>query len=132
MTMSDGQNEAAEAPVEVPTETNSGWSGTANIIYILYLVGFVIPLTALVGLIMAYMNRGGGNEGADTHFTFQIRTFWIGFLMMLVGVVLSFVLIGYLVLLLWFVWTLIRVITGMQKLGRREPVANPKGWGFTA
>jgi uncharacterized membrane protein len=107
-------------------------TGTANLIYILYIVGFFVPLTTLAGVVMAYLNRGGGDEIADTHFTFQIRTFWIGFLAMVVGTVLSLVLVGYLVILLWLVWTLVRIISGMQKLGRGERVADPTAWGFMA
>jgi len=107
--------------------------GSANLIYVLYLAGLFFPITALVGVILAYINRGKGQDPVlDSHFTFQIRTFWIGLLAMVVGGLLLLVLIGYLLLLAWVVWTLTRVITGLQALGRDQPVARVTSWGFTA
>ncbi|WP_299439231.1 hypothetical protein [uncultured Rhodospira sp.] len=107
--------------------------GSANLIYILYLAGLFFPITALVGVILAYINRGKARDTVlGSHFTFQIRTFWIGLLAMVVGGLLSLILIGYLLLLAWVVWMLTRVITGMQALGRNQPVARVASWGFTA
>src|SRR5258708_39589824 len=53
-------------------------AATANIVYILYLVGLIVPMTPIVGLIMAYVNYGDAPEWVQSHYRFQIRTFWIG------------------------------------------------------
>src|SRR4051794_34155120 len=59
---------------------NPAEGDTAKLIYILYLASLIVGVTAIVGLIMAYVNRGGAPEWVETHYRLQIRTFWIGLL----------------------------------------------------
>jgi hypothetical protein len=68
----------------VVTGSDRGKSA-ANIDYVLYIVGFFIPLVALVGVIMAYINRGDANDIYRTQFNFQIRLFWRGILFWVAG-----------------------------------------------
>ncbi|NLG74719.1 MAG: hypothetical protein GX535_00625, partial [Xanthomonadaceae bacterium] len=49
----------------------------AKIIYVLYLVGLLTALTSLVGVVMAYIYRDEAPDWLKTHYTFQIRTFWL-------------------------------------------------------
>ena len=100
----------------------------ANIVYILYLVSLVVGVTGIVGVIMAYINRDGAPGWVQTHYTFQIRTFWIGFLFVFVGAILTLLLIGWLVLLAWVVWLIVRVVKGMKYLGEGRAVPNPETW----
>jgi uncharacterized membrane protein len=100
----------------------------ANLVYILYLVGLIVGVTSLVGVIMAYINRGEAPEWVKTHFTYQIRTFWIGLLYGFIGVVTIWILIGFLILLFVAVWWIIRCVKGMKAIERGEPVANPATW----
>jgi uncharacterized membrane protein len=108
----------------------SSTAGTAKIIYILYLVNIVVPFTGLVGVIMAYLNQKDADEMLKTHFRFQIRTFWIGLLYIFIGALLSVVLIGYLVLLFYVVWLIVRCVKGMQVLDKNEAHPNPVSWMF--
>src|SRR5215470_8720809 len=80
---------------------------TANIVYILYLVGLVVGITSLVGLIMAYVNRSGAPEWVQTHYRFQIRTFWIGLLYTVIGVVTLIIIIGWFIFLFVAIWMII-------------------------
>ena len=104
--------------------------GNVQVIYVLYLVGFVVAITHLVAVIMAYISRGKGEAWLDSHYTYQIRTFWIGLLYGLIGAVLAFVVIGFLVWLALVVWVIVRCIKGLQAANRREPIANPTTWMF--
>ena len=101
---------------------------TANLVYILYLVGLVVGITGIVGLIMAYMNRSAAPAWVQSHYTFQIRTFWIGVLGSVIGIALSFILIGFLVLAAVAIWFIIRCVKGMQYVGRREADPKPESW----
>jgi uncharacterized membrane protein len=103
---------------------------TAKIIYILYLVGLATGITALVGVVLAYVKRDEAPEWLRTHYRFQIRTFWIGLLYCVLGGILSMVLIGFLVLLFWAIWLIIRVIKGFKHLELRESVPNYETWMF--
>jgi len=104
--------------------------GNVQVIYILYLVGFVVAVTHLVAVVMAYLGRGKGEAWLDSHYTYQIRTFWIGLLYGLVSVVLVFALIGFVLMPLVAIWVVVRCIKGLQAAGRREPIANPATWLF--
>lgn len=104
--------------------------GTAKIIYILYLVGILFGITGVIGVIMAYINRSDAPDWLKSHYQYQIRTFWIGGLYLLIGVILTFVIIGYLVILFWVVWLIVRCIKGMKALDRKEAHPNPTGWMF--
>jgi uncharacterized membrane protein len=103
-------------------------ASNAQIIYILYLVSLVVGVTSIVGVIMAYVYRGEAPEWLRSHYRFQIRTFWIGLLYVVLGMLLSVVLIGFLLLLFWLIWLILRCVKGMQQLERREPIADIETW----
>ncbi len=127
----------SEQPQEnSPLETSSNTTPSmpvsttaATIIYVLYLANILIPFTSLVGVIMAYINKGDGNF-LDSHYQFQIRTFWIGLLYIVIGILLMFIFIGYLVLLFTVIWLIVRAAKGLKYLGKQEPVPNPTSWMF--
>jgi uncharacterized membrane protein len=104
--------------------------GKANVqlIYVLYLFGFIVGITPLIGVVIAYLNRGKAGGWVESHYTWQIRTFWIGLLFSLVSLILTFVFIGILLFVLTAVWMIVRCIVGLQKAGNEEPVANPQSW----
>ena len=116
-----------------------------SIIYGLYLAGFVSGgLTAIAGVIMAYVAMGSAPEWARTHYRFQVWTFWIGLLLMLVlipfviawvvtGAILSIVGIGILMLIATvlvlaapFVWFLARCAVGLSYSVQSQPYPRPQ------
>jgi uncharacterized membrane protein len=105
-----------------PGQTN------ALVVYVLYLVGFVIGITGLIGLVIAYVNRGKAGGFVETHYTWQIRTFWIGLLYALISAVLMLVAIGFVLAFAVAVWFIVRCIMGIQALQRGEPIKNPQSW----
>jgi uncharacterized membrane protein len=100
----------------------------AKIVYILYLVSIAVGVTGLIGVIMAYVYRQDAPDWLQSHYRFQIRTFWIGLLYVLVGVLLTAVLIGFLVLLFWVIWLILRCVKGMQQLDNNQPVSGELSW----
>ena len=105
-------------------------TGQAKVIYVLYLAGFVVGVTPLIGVVMAYLAKGEAPEWLDTHYRYQIRTFWIAFLYTFVSVLLTVILIGILGLLATAVWLIVRCIKGFQALDRGEPIENVATWMF--
>jgi uncharacterized membrane protein len=99
-----------------------------QIVYVLYLAGFAIGITPLIGLIIAYMNRGKAGGLVDTHYTYAIRTFWIGLLYSLVAMLLMLLLIGFVILFAVVIWVVVRCVIGLQKASNDEPIANPESW----
>ena len=104
--------------------------GLALIVYILYLVGFLTGVSAVVGLIMATMQIERADPVSRSHFRFQIRTFWIGLLFVAAGAITLYIGIGALILLWWVAWTAIRCVKGLLLLNAGEPVAQPESWLF--
>jgi uncharacterized membrane protein len=102
----------------------------ALIVYILYFVGYFTGVTAIIGVIMAHVQVDSADPMLATHYRFQIRTFWIGLLYLAVGVVLSLIVIGAVVLLWWFIWSLIRNIKGVLALNELRPIGDPGSWLF--
>ena len=106
-------------------------SQLALVVYILYLVSYAVSgITAVVGVIIAHIQVNEADPIQATHYQFQIRTFWIGLMYMVIGCILAFVLVGFLVLLWWFIWTLVRNIKGLLALNENRPIANPTSWMF--
>ena len=113
-----------------PISTNPGESGNANLIYILYLAGLVVGVTAIVGVVMAYMAKDAAPDWLKSHYHNQINIFWKGLVYSLVGIILAFILIGFLVLLFARVWYIVRIVKGMQSVSKGEAYPNPSSWGF--
>ncbi|WP_192359808.1 DUF4870 family protein [Mesorhizobium mediterraneum] len=103
-------------------------STNALVIYILYLASLVIGVTGIVGIVLAYINRGKAGGFVESHYTFLIRTFWIGLLYALISAVLMMVAIGFVLMFAAAVWFIARCILGLQALQRGEPVKDPESW----
>jgi uncharacterized membrane protein len=116
--------------MEEAAQSKTTTEGTAKIVYILYLVGIVVGVTAIIGLILAYINRNDAEDWLQSHYQFQIRTFWIGILYTVIGGILTFIVVGYLVLLFWLIWLIVRCVKGMKYLNENQAHPNPKGWMF--
>jgi uncharacterized membrane protein len=108
----------------------SSTESSAKIVYILYLVGILFGLLGIVGVVIAYVNKDDAPDWLKTHYQFQIRTFWIGALYIIIGSLLSVVLIGWLVLLFWVVWLIIRSVKGLKLLDQKQPHPTPTTWLF--
>ena len=102
----------------------------AKMIYILYLVSIIIGITAIVGLIMAYVNKDDAPDWLKSHYQFQIRTFWIGALYLFIGVLLSQFIIGLFIILFWLLWLIVRCAKGIKYLVQEVAYPAPKDWMF--
>ncbi len=123
--MSDPHTPPPLAPRETDKWLEPG-PQNALVIYVLYLVGFVIGITAIVGIVMAYLNRGKAGGFVESHYTWQIRTFWIGLLASIVSAILFIVGIGVLLMIAVAVWVIIRVVKGLMALQKNEPIPDPQ------
>ena len=85
----------------------------ATVVYALQAAAVFVGLTALVGVIVNYIKRPDvAGTWLESHFRWQIRTFWFGLLWGLVGILTTAVAVGYLVLLALLVWWIYRVVKG--------------------
>ena len=102
----------------------------AIIVWALFIASyFTASISGIVGVIIAYVKRGDlVGTPFESHMTSAIRTFWISLIVGIIGFVLAFVLIGFLVLGLLALWNLFRVVRGLIRALDGQPIADPAGW----
>ena len=113
------------------TANDQNSQNTVKIVYLLMMVNIIIQFLGIIGVIIAYVNRGDAPEWLKSHYQFQIRTFWIGLVLMLLGVFFWMMGIGLLILVFWIVWLVMRCVKGMKYLDQHQPHPNPTTWLFT-
>lgn len=115
-----------------PPTTGSGFDANKpTIVSLLFLASFVTGITGLVGIVLAHVWSGEDHEPwMSSHYTYLIRTFWIGFLASLGAFVLSFVLIGMLLFPVIAVWVGVRSVLSLIKAQKQEPMPNPETLAF--
>lgn len=127
----DPQNDAARPNNgSQPAVSNSFEFNGPTIISLLYLCSFFVGgVTGIVGVVLAYVWQGETRpEWEKTHFTYLIRTFWIGFVGSIIGVILLIVAVGFIVLLGVAVLIVIRSILSLINAQKQEPMPNPESW----
>jgi len=124
--MSEPNDNEMNVPPNTPIKMIISERGLAFAVYILYLLGYLTGITALIGVIIAYLQAGSSDSAIKSHYTFQIKTFWIGLLYLFGGVLLLHLAVGALILLWWIVWSLERNTKGLLALNRNEAIANPE------
>lgn len=89
----------------------------AVVVYALQAIGYFVGITALIGVIIAHIKIGDARgTWLESHFRWQIRTFWYSLLWGIIGALLIAILVGYLVLAVAFVWSIYRVAKGWLRL----------------
>ena len=122
----------------------------------LYLANIVLGFSVFVGLVLAYVwrNDAESQEWERTHFTYLIRTFWIGlavfmgmfvlWIAVMFGTVFgqagqdqppppAFFFTFFGVIAAWLlgaVWFCIRCILSLVKAGDCKPMSKPRTWLF--
>ena len=91
---------------------------------------FLTGWPSIIAVIINYVKRGDvRGTWLDSHFGWQIRTFWYALLWVVIAILLVFTLIGIPVAWLMFVvvglWVLYRIIRGWMALGSRRPMPQP-------
>lgn len=93
------------------------------VIYALQAVSFVVGLTFLVAVIINYIKRDDvRGTWLESHFRWQIRTFWFCLLWGLVGALLSAIVIGVFILLANAIWVIYRIAKGWINVAENKPM----------
>jgi uncharacterized membrane protein len=95
----------------------------AQLVYGAQALGFVLWPAWVVGAVINYVKIGElRNTWLETHFNWQLRTFWVWLAGMVLGFVLLLVKIGWLVNVAVTVWAVYRVVKGWLYLSDRKPM----------
>jgi uncharacterized membrane protein len=104
--------------IEPSPQADVSNKNTTQLIYALYAASLIFPITWLVAIILNYVKRDDVvNTPYESHFRWQMRTFWFSLLWWTVAVltfftvVLPFVIGG--IALIWYIY---RIIKGWLRL----------------
>jgi uncharacterized membrane protein len=107
----------------IPDEEGQANKNLATLVYALQAVGIFIGVTYLVAVIINYVKREDvKGTWLESHFRWQIRTFWFSLLWATIGAIGAFFVIGYFVLAAVTVWVIYRIVKGWLWLNDGKPM----------
>ncbi len=93
------------------------------VIYALYAASFLVGFTSIVAIIMNYIKRGDvAGTFLESHFRWQIRTFWYTLLWGFLGLITAVAGIGFLIMGGATVWFIYRIARGWLRLNDGLPM----------
>jgi len=100
---------------------NEAGTGITTIVYLLQAVAIFTALPFFIAVIINYIKKEDVKGTlSESHFRWQIRTFWYSLLWGIVGGILVFVLVGYAILFINYVWIIYRIIKGWLRLSNDQ------------
>ena len=124
--MNDQTDPGAGKPATTDSKppANNGFDfNQPTVISLLYLGSFVTGFSGLVGIVLAHVWQGDNQEEwAASHFTYLVRTFWVG---LIASVILAVTIIGLILIWLPAIWVGVRSIMSLIKAQKREPMPDP-------
>ena len=119
---SSGSSLPQGGPVEDPEKIKSLKTIT-TVIYALNALSLFVGVSSIVAIIMNYVKLSDTRgTWLESHFRWQIRTFWYGILWAVVSFVLMFVMVGYVLLVAVGIWYIYRIVKGWLRLADNKPM----------
>ncbi|MDA8128731.1 MAG: hypothetical protein M0Z73_08570 [Betaproteobacteria bacterium] len=95
----------------------------ATVIYALYALSLFSGITAIVAIVLDYIKLDDARgTWLESHFRWQIRTFWWSLLWFILGALTWIILVGWLVLGVACVWFIYRIAKGWLNLNDGKPM----------
>ncbi|VUZ24475.1 Uncharacterised protein [uncultured Comamonas sp.] len=84
------------------------------IIYILYALSWVAGISAIVAIVINYIKREDvAGTLYESHFAWQMRTFWWGLAWAVVGGITTLIGVGFVILMVLGIWVIYRMVKGL-------------------
>ena len=94
-----------------------------SLIYLLYALSLVLGVTALVAIVMNYVKRDDvQGTWLESHFRWQIRTFWFSLLWGILGAITFLLIVGWFILIADLLWFIYRIVKGWIRLNDGKPM----------
>jgi len=95
-----------------------------QLVYLLQALGFVTGgMTPIAAIIINYMKREEvRGTWLETHFDWQIKTFWFALLGGFIGVLTWILFIGVLIMLATTIWVIYRIVKGWMRFSDGKPI----------
>src|SRR5262249_30177313 len=110
--------EAAMSLEITPQQADINNKNITQLIYALYAASLIFPVTWVAAIILNDVKRDDvANSFYESHFRWQIRTFWFSLLWAVVGGILVFAFgLGFLILGASYIWVIYRIVKGWLRL----------------
>lgn len=93
------------------------------VVYGLQALAFLFGITAIAALVINYIKRDDARGTLyESHFDWQIKTFWWGLLWLIPGAALTIIGVGVVIIFVAYVWLIYRVVKGWLRLIESKPV----------
>jgi len=95
----------------------------ATAVYALQAVSFLLLITYFIAVILNYIKRDDARgTWLESHFRWQVRTFWFGLLWFVLGGLTFFIVIGWFILFAAALWLIYRILKGWLNLNDGKPM----------
>jgi uncharacterized membrane protein len=104
-------------------ETEASLRKLAGLVYGLQAASMLVGVTLFAGVIINYLRREQvAGTWLESHFTWQIRTFWWSLAWCVLGIATAILIVGLLILVASAVWFVYRIVRGWTELNEGRPV----------
>ncbi|HEX7972112.1 MAG TPA: hypothetical protein VF501_07840 [Thiobacillus sp.] len=94
-----------------------------TVIYALYALSLFAGISAIVAIVLDYIKREDAQgTWMESHFSWQIRTFWWSVLWLVLGAATWIILVGWIVWGVAGVWFIYRIAKGWLNLNDGKPM----------
>lgn len=101
----------------------SSLKNIATAVYALQAASFIFGITYFIAIIVNYVKREDAQgTWIESHFRWQIRTFWFGLLWFVLGGLTFFIAIGWFILFAAALWLIYRILKGWLNLNDGKPM----------
>lgn len=105
------------------TETDKSLKTLTLVVYALYALSVFTGITAVVAIIINYIKKQDVQGTLyESHFRWQIRSFWFGLLWTFLAALTLFVGIGFILLPIVGIWYVYRQVKGFLRLNDGKPM----------
>lgn len=88
-----------------------------TVVYALQAASFFVGITAIVAIIINYVKIDDvKGTWLESHFRWQMRTFWFGLLWGVIGAITFILIIGWFILAVDAIWVIYRITKGWLRL----------------
>jgi uncharacterized membrane protein len=96
----------------------------ATVVYALQAAGFFLGITWIAAVIIDYVKKDdAAGTWLESHYRWQIRTFWWGLLWGVIGGILVLVFVGVIVLAADAIWIIYRIVKGWLRLSENREIS---------
>lgn len=108
--------ETTSTPQTLSSKDNAAKTN-ALIAYAFMVIGVFTGIFWIVGAIWAMVKKADAQGTIfEDHYSNIIKTFWWGIALSIVGFILAFVVVGYIIMLAVWIWSIVKIVKGIARI----------------